>query len=111
MASFNPPVPEFLTADEKKAMVKAKTEFHIANVQTGAGKYGITHTYEIRLVNAKTGEVAVKYLSWSTNPRRQIEADYVERELSSSNSPLGPVRLGAVETDKGNDAWIFESVE
>lgn len=117
MGTFNPPVPEFLSTSEKEQLVAKKTPFSIMGVNTGPGKYGISHTYELRFVNtgtgskAGTGEVSTKYISFSTNPRRAIEADYVLSELSNNPNGIGPVMLGAVETDKGNDAWVFYSVD
>jgi hypothetical protein len=109
--SFNPPVPQFLTPEEKEEWFKTKKPFEIVGVKSGEGRYGIGHTYELQYVDNKTGEVITRYITMKSNARRDIEAEWIKEQLAESPS-VGPVRLEKVLVkDQTNPAWAFVAVD
>ena len=105
---WKPPGSTFLTAEERSALCKAKTPFTITDVSTGEGKFGEGHTYTLRIVDPKTGEVVSRFITLSDNARRREEADWTRQQLIEAGPDgIGPVRLEQVATDKGNPAWVF----
>jgi len=109
--AFNPPVPQFLTPEEKETWFETKKPFEIVGVKSGEGRYGSGHTYQLQVVDKKTGEVTTRYLTMKANARRDIEAEWIKEQLAESSS-VGPVRLEKVEVkDQINPAWAFVGVE
>jgi hypothetical protein len=100
--SFTPPVPNFLSAEDKKKLSDSGEVFEIIGIATGPGKYGKTHTYTLRLASAREPV----YMSLTGNPRRDIEAEYMAGVLE--HDTIGPVVLAHASTEKGSDAWYFE---
>lgn len=106
---YKPPVSTFLTAEDRENWYQKAFEFTIVGVQTGDGKYGKSHTYKLARVINKAGEVETRFISLSSNARREDEAAYVAEMLVEDSTGVGPVKLNKVPTANGQDAWIFDS--
>jgi hypothetical protein len=112
MGSFNPPVTAFLSADEKQEWAAKGYPFMIIDCRLVDSKYGPAYNYKLSRYDSKTGEIVeVKQLSLSVNTRRTEEAEWIQHELLEDSAGVGPVKLGMVDTEQGNPAWIFEGVE
>lgn len=107
--AYNPPVSTFLTAEDREDWYNKKLEFTIVGVSTGAGKYGMSHTYKFSRVINKAGEVETRFMSLGSNATRAEHAEYVAAILAEDSGGVGPVVLGKVPTDNGNSAWTFDS--
>jgi hypothetical protein len=111
--AYTPPVSEFLTPDEKAEWAEKKYQFFIVGASEGSSKYGHAFTYKLqRTIDKKSGEVETKLLSIVRNPRRQEEFDWMKDIFAQNpNAEIGPMTLGRVPTEQGNDAWVFNAAE
>lgn len=106
---YSPPVSTFLTAEDREQWYQKGFAFTIVGVSTGDGKYGRSHTYKLARVLNKAGEIETRFISLSSNARREDEAAWVAEKLAEDASGIGPVKLDKVPTGNGQDAWIFNS--
>lgn len=104
---YKPPASTFLTAEDREDWYAKAIEFTIVGVSTGDGKYGRSHTYKLARVINKAGEIETRFMSLSSNARREDEASWVSAALAEDASGVGPVKLDKVATGNGQDAWIF----
>jgi len=107
MGVYNPPVPVFLTDTERAEWCAKKYTFQIIGLTSGDGQFGYGHTYQLRRIVPKTGEVQNVHITLKANTRRDIEADWFAGQLAENDEGVGPCRLEKFPTDKGNPAWGF----
>jgi len=105
MGKYNPPVPVFMSSEEKEEWSKGKYQFMITSARTAMGKFGKAFTYELQRRDAKTNEVSTRYITMTANIRREVEFDYIAGEIAKDGE-CGPCLLSSVP-GQGNDAWVF----
>ena len=115
--SYNPPVTEFLTKEQRLAWYNEMQKFFVVEAVEVMGEFGRSARYKLRPVdgNGETGSEV--YVSFQlTNEKTGAEIARRVDELAwfvsvTTDDIVGPLVLDQIATTKGNAAWAFKGVE